>query len=88
MTRSLKGVDAVRGAEPKAARTVHVLDIDGIPCALLTVKEFAVSTRLHWRRVLELIHTGRIRALREGKSWSIPVSEIATVVSWADYHTA
>ena len=85
--RRRKGLEAIRDAADavEPAPTIHVLMLNGIPRGGLTTKEVAAHFGLPYKRILAEIHAGRIRVITGGRDYVVPVSELATIASWADY---
>jgi hypothetical protein len=85
MTRRLVGLDAIRDAAKAAPPAVHVLILDGIPRTGLTVNEVSQITGLPKWRICKEIRDGRIRVITGGQQYVVPVAELATIASWAEY---
>lgn len=63
---------------------IHVLPVDEIPVVGLTVREVALSTRLPYRWLLDEINAGRVRAIKAGRGYVVPVGELAGLMTRAE----
>lgn len=83
--KRLKTIDAVPVLDQRPGTGLPYVVINGVQRVLLNTREFGEHTGMKLTHVRELIKAGRLRVLAEGREYLIPVSEIATVISWADH---
>jgi hypothetical protein len=82
-----RGLAAIKNAADNVepAASVQVLYINGLPRCGFSVREVAETWHLPYKRILAEIDAGRLRAIKGGRDYVIPVSELAVIASWANY---